>query len=260
MTTFWPNPVDQRETSVTVTYSAPTDGIYALYVSGRDSELAYERKQLIGSVTAGTTGTWTWDGRDRDGAPLPRGTYNVWLLQSDGTDYIEFWPEVARIPISLHNSTERLVVDDHGDGRKIKVNQFILSNGALEVGAGFRMARGSKRPESFSAGFDVAGVPGGYYTSAVRQPNGRFKTRLVYTRSLPGDAPATNIKCRGLKVRTLQGLYELAVPRRCMKKATSTARIRAFFLADDRRSGYDQPYGQVDGYWTYWTKATQRGA
>ena len=122
------------------------------------------------------------------------------------------------------------------------------------------MDRGSKRPESVSAGFDGAGVPGGYYTSATRQPSGRFKTHLLYTRSLPGDAPATTIKCRGLKVRTLQALYELSVPRRCMKKATTTARIRAFFLADDRRPGYDQPYGQVDAYWTYWTQATPRGA
>ena len=260
-TTFWPNPVDRREvTTVTVTYSAPTDGTYALYVDGRDSDLAYEHKQLIGGVTAGTTGTWTWSGRDRDGVPLPRDTYNVWLLQSDGTDYIEFWPEVARIPISLHNSTERLVVDDYGDGQKIKVNQFILSNGALEVSAGFRMDRRSKRPKSLSAGFDVAGVAGGYYASAIRRPSGRFSTRLVYTRSLPGDAHATTIKCRGFEVRTTQALYELAVPRRCMKKASISARIRGFFLADDRRTGYDQPYGQVDGYWTYWTRATARGA
>lgn len=112
-TTFWPNPVDKRDASVTFTYSAPTDATYALYVAGRDSDLAYEHKQPLGNLSVGATGTWTWDGLDRDGVPLPRDTYNVWLLQSDGTDYIEYWPEAARIPISLHNSTERLVVDDH---------------------------------------------------------------------------------------------------------------------------------------------------
>lgn len=261
---IWPHPADRRDPrSVTVTYSATEGGRYALLVE--DGRGAVRALVGLGDLPVGTTGTWTWAALGRTGEPVARGHYDVRLLKDDGTwgddpAAADAWPAVASVTVQVHNSTDQVVIDDHGDGQRVRVDRFVLTNGPTRLGAGFLLSSRSTQPSSFYAGFDVRGVPGGYYAHATRRSNGTFSTRLVYTRSLPGDAAATPVRCRGAKVRRTGASYELVVPRRCLSKVRPTSQVRAFFGATDAYGGYDQPDGLVDSYWTRWTRATERGA
>lgn len=267
-TVAWPHPLDRRAPrTVTVTYAVPESGRYAIYIESAHQNVP-QLVESLGDVPSGATGTLTWTATDAEsGMPVERGRYLIHLMRDEepgGRDfspgYSDYWSKAASTEVDVRNSTERLAIYDKFDGHRVRVDKFVLSNGPTKVVAEFVMATRTQRPTSFYAGFDVRGVPGGYYAQATRQPNGQFKTRVLYTRSLPGDAAATIVRCREAVLRRTGRLVELVVPRRCMAKVQPTSQIRAFFGANDQHAGYDQPDGLVDNYWTYWTRATKRGA
>lgn len=259
-TKLWPHPLDRREQGpLTVSYAVDQKGDYALLVQDRTGTVWGE--QMLDGLAAGATGSWSWAPVDDDGVPLERGRYQVRLVHDadqQGAGAVTDWTTVASGRVRIHNSTQRQVIDDFGDGKRIQVDRFVLSNGPTRVSAGFELNADSREPDSLYAGFDVKGVPGGYYVTARKKGEG-YRVRVLYTESLPGDAPGVKVRCPRAKLRVRGTAYEIRVPRACLTKAAVETPIRGFFGAE-AGNGYDVPEPQDGSYWTWWTRATERGA